>query len=102
MNAFRIFLALLLTAVAVFSWRNVLMRAELERHADEMIVEAEAETGVSIAPENVPKFRDFVIPHEPSLRVLMLPALITSTSSALAWALAIYAARRAERAEAAP
>jgi hypothetical protein len=101
MNAVRIFLALVMTSVCAMAWRNVLTRIELERDADAMIAQAAAERGMTIAPANVPKLRDFVIPHEPSVNVLMLPALLTTFSSALAWALAIYAARRAERIEAA-
>jgi hypothetical protein len=101
MNAVRIFLALVMTAVCTMTWRNVLTRIALERNADAMIAQAAAERGMTIEPGNVPKLRDFVIPHEPSVNVLMLPALATTFSSALAWALTIYAARRAERQEAA-
>ncbi len=101
MNALRIFLALVMTVVCTMTWRNVLTRIALERNADAMIAQAAAERGMTLAPENVPRLRDFVIPHEPSVSVLMLPAIVATLTSALSWSLTIYAARRAERQEAA-
>ena len=100
MNGVRIFLALALTLVAAMSWRNVLMRVELDHYADAQIALAESLLGRPFTPREIAPIRATVARGLP-MAALLPPALITSASSALAWALAIYAARRAERAEAA-
>ena len=102
MNGFRIFAALVLTAIATWQWYNVESRQALERRAREQLAIVEA-SSPPLTPQEVDQIRDAVetaIARGPRPAALIAIATVTSVSCAMWWALTIRLARHAERIEA--